>query len=1166
MKKFKWPKFLNLSRTLLLTVLVLVVGYLLIYFLGGYKEATQSKDMQEFVYENFESYEKSINNIINTKVKDENDAFVEACKVLNKNNYKDEIKGLIEQIVTVTNGDHLKSILATNKTSWGISDNAFSAYKKQIEGASDLSDTDRAEQFLDKFELLFKNDNYAFYFNKRYTTFKIDLIKNGNVSDVVYSWYSNPQNEWSNPTEGNAQDPNGRGGSDSIIYNQQSPLILQFLTKSGDIKKFSVYEHAISDRSGTGDNAEVIMPSFEIKIDEENHSIQVLYRITKKGLSYADFPKAITVNKYNNPEPAEDEETLVQRNQKMVNELIETIDGYYDNNDLASLQQYVNQHKSIRMTYNYFKSISDYVGRYAYDNYARLTGKGTPVEADKDGNAINQNEYLDKIDSILDDIDELYQLACEMVRVEFLWNYKTSDYSMDPKTQKETGFYSKDEAALRGYYSEVKTQTVQNEEGEDVEEKYYELTPYNRNLPKPVQKDLNQLLYKKLGYTKQDLEADNTYFNVVIEDIYIECDIAVEYKLTEQGLKVTVLNDSIKETQPEVYPLYKVDLLPYFTSEICEIEYDGNTYQTNGGMIIPDGSGAYISLNNGKTLYSQYSKPVYSTDLAFGSEVEKTASQDILLPMYGFITNSISDGTNRFKNSASVLARVSKGAGQAVLSSSISKVSDSYNNIYYSTTYRESQLVKIGTGYYQKEITRFTDKLVTTDTVVDYYLYASENKDYTYSDLAKLYQTVLLNEGILSEEEKDVTDQTVLNAELLGVYDYTTNFLGIVYDGHDTLTTYNEALTILDSLKTWGAKNINVLYRGWRDGGLVNETFKDMSFANKLGSKKEYENFTSKLEEENIDLYPITSFLEIHKYNDSFGKNRYSTRDISNEYTKKYPYHLAGNIYDKKQRGYYTLSPRYFEVFAEILSENFHKSNPELNSMAFENLGSNLVGDYKKRNVFYKQDSLNETIKAFETFEEVGEITNISLNAPYEFAIKYADNITNLSYDSTLYEVFDYSIPFYQLVLSGYKDYSGLVINANDEIALDRHMMNILMSGSNVHFTLSYENSSKLIQTDYNYYYYTQYSQWEKEVSESLSILETYGIHKYALQSHNPVKDVTGKTIDKVYVVTYANKINPQDTFQVFLNYSDKPAQIVDRTNSTITLNSWSYIIDKEVN
>ena len=110
MKKFKWPKFLNLKRTILLTILVLVVGYLLIYFLGGYKEASRDANMKDFVHEGFESYEQTINNIVNTQVKTENDAFEAKCKVLTKDNYSTEVPNLINELVTKTNGDYLRHL------------------------------------------------------------------------------------------------------------------------------------------------------------------------------------------------------------------------------------------------------------------------------------------------------------------------------------------------------------------------------------------------------------------------------------------------------------------------------------------------------------------------------------------------------------------------------------------------------------------------------------------------------------------------------------------------------------------------------------------------------------------------------------------------------------------------------------------------------------------------------------------------------------------------------------------------------------------------------------------------------------------------------------------------------------------------------------------------
>ena len=273
MKKFKWPKFLNLKRTILLSILVLVVGYLLIYFLGGYSQATQEKDIRDFNTDGFVSYEATITNIIDTTVKEENEQFEEACKVLTKSKYKTELTALMNKMKTIENGEILKTILVSNRDEWNVSDSYLESVKTAIENKC-ISNEDRAEQLLNEFSLLFKNNNYAFYFNKRYTTFRIDLIRNANVNDVVYIWYSNPQNTWSDPAAG-VSDPYGRGDSSSIIFNQQSPLILNFLTKSGDVKKLSVYEHSISDRSGSGNTAEVIMPTFEIRIDEQNQSVQV---------------------------------------------------------------------------------------------------------------------------------------------------------------------------------------------------------------------------------------------------------------------------------------------------------------------------------------------------------------------------------------------------------------------------------------------------------------------------------------------------------------------------------------------------------------------------------------------------------------------------------------------------------------------------------------------------------------------------------------------------------------------------------------------------------------------------------------------------------------------------------------------------------------------------
>ena len=373
------------------------------------------------------------------------------------------------------------------------------------------------------------------------------------------------------------------------------------------------------------------------------------------------------------------------------------------------------------------------------------------------------------------------------------------------------------------------------------------------------------------------------------------------------------------------------------------------------------------------------------------------------------------------------------------------------------------------------------------------------------------------------------------------------------------------------------------VFNHYKDSGLVNETFNDMKFTKDLGSKKELQSMLTYFEQNDVTLYPVVSFLELNKINESFGKIRYASRDISNEFTEKYPYDLASGVFDKKLNPIYTISPKFFDVFSDKLVENFTKHNESLHSMAFEQLGSKIVGDYKKRQEFFRFNSVVEQIGVFDKLES-NNINNLSLTAPYEFAVKYADNIVELPYGSTLLDIFDYSIPFYQLVFSGYRDYSGTIINANDEKGLNNHIMKILETGSNIEFTFSYDSSDELIQTDYNYYYYTQYIDWQREVTSLLTVLDKLEVHKYYLASHEMVNNN-----NSVFKVTYKVKdeckqAGMDEEFSIYFNYSDmlinlgnNNLTIIDIENNDETYNpfknkttkgildAWSCATDKEV-
>ena len=132
--------------------------------------------------------------------------------------------------------------------------------------------------------------------------------------------------------------------------------------------------------------------------------------------------------------------------------------------------------------------------------------------------------------------------------------------------------------------------------------------------------------------------------------------------------------------------------------------------------------------------------------------------------------------------------------------------------------------------------------------------------------------------------------------------------------------------------------------------------------------------------------------------------------------------------------------------------------------------------------------------------------------------------------------------------LNGLFDYSGEVINAHDEKGNQWHIMHILETGSNVAFTFSYEDSTELIQTDYKYYYYTEYSKWTQDVKEVISTIDEIGIHGCELTNHQLVAN-------NIYKVTYTGN---GSTIEIILNYSDSDVVV-----NGINVEARGYVYNK---
>ena len=1167
--KLRWPKFLTVKRTILFALLIAIIVFVLVYLLGGYKAQSATDDRIPFTTEGF----VDVKEYIAQEIAANDVIFQEALDSLTVENYDTKIAEVQALCRTVKYYSDLSAKLELLKAEDKANE---SKYNIKVRTEDLITDEENAKITMNEFRFKDSEDNllgldgvdangngYRLYLNYFTSQFKIVRVEN---FEEVNEWYSNPQNILHTKNVG------------ASLSNQKSPLILYYYTPGGATLPYNTFDYSINDNQGDETSPQYIEQTFSYRFDHTNGTLEVYYDLHQKGDKFYNYPKYISLERYNE---------LKLRNAKNVAKMRQQIRSYNE----TEAKDYFNQHYTVEYIRNYFATImqSDYPGSTAYigpEAYKYMTKLSvTDPKSAEIANLSTLPALFDKLS-----LEEKRKLCEIMYRLEYEFITNSDHEFAKAQLVKTDHVYFEDQYSFvpKGDQNAIF----------DLSYYVYENTYDESGMPTKIKQLLQQTLYKKLFYTKEELAADQEKFGVEVVDDRPAFKVCVQYKLTKDGFNATIINNSLEEakdpkTEKVKYPIYKIEVLPYFSAiskdyaELKEVNAQGiptayeklitKHQESNGYIVIPDGSGGIINLNNGKI---SYSKRVYSTDLAFIQEVKQTHSEEVLLPMYALTYDSINfgDGTMGNVTGSSIIARATKGAPQMVLSANVSSTSDKYNKVYFAATYRESQEVTIGTGYYATPVTTVTNANVLTDFEIEYSLI--NKSGLTYSDIAKLYQEKLIGE-VLDSNNKDKTNSTVVNAEYLGLYDYTTNFLGIVYDGHDTLTTYAQAIEITKQLKDWGANKVNVTYRGWQKAGFVNETFDDMKFTKKLGSKVELQKMLNYFKDNDVTLYPNVSFLEVNKFNESFGKIRYASRDIASELTEKYPYDLASGIFDKKQRAIYTISPKFYYAFVEELVENFKKNNPTLESLAFDKLGSKIVGDYEKRQEFFRNDSVIAQINVFNKLEE-SNLKNLSLTAPYEYAVKYADNIVDLPYSSTLLDIFDYSIPFYQLVFSGFRDYSGLVINANDEKGLNNHIMKILETGSNIDFTFSYDSSDELIQTDYNYYYYTQYSDWAREVKSLLTVMDSLELHKYYLASHEVINGNTS-----VFKVTYKVKdecktlVNDAE-FSIYLNYSDMEIDLANNnltiidvdnaeykpfTNKTTTgkLNPWSCATDKEV-
>ena len=647
----------------------------------------------------------------------------------------------------------------------------------------------------------------------------------------------------------------------------------------------------------------------------------------------------------------------------------------------------------------------------------------------------------------------------------------------------------------------------------------------------------------------------NEIHNIVSDSSPPVFQIIMRFILTEDGMDVTILNDYLKEgngkdkngrfipdkigkdpetgkdilsyTYAHEAKIASLNILPYYCAN------DGVHYSTlpnnvlKGQIVLPDGSGAVMSFNSPKTIMGLGTPtvPLYGQDRAHILSIAADNTMDYMLGMFAFL--------DTYKN-IGVLAIADKSAAQNSIAADYYRPSATsailYNYAYYVAKYRDSVEVTVASYSYNR-FTKITKDKSQSDMSYKYKFlklddFLNEDNTYRYDVIAQKYRSFLMERNNI--EEKDDTKETVVSLNFLGAIKVRDIMIAFSYDKTVSLTTFEQAKNIIEDLENNGVQQMAVAYTSWTKDTTQLNVRSNVKVSSTLGSNKDFIEFNNYLATKGIDFYPEISITTAHGYNYSLGNQNYTARQISGRYAVQGFFNMATSTSTADMGRVNFVSPRFYDAVCNAFMTTFKKTGIKGGLMI--DLGNNKTGDYRRNKEIFPSDAINYQLEAFENLSQ--NLDKIAVNRPYNYAFGYVNLAYDVPVESTLYPHYDYSIPLYQLVVSGLFDYFAPTINAlsNSNRSDQWYLLKCIETGSNLAFQLSHQNTNIFIQQDTDARL-TQYSKafylnYRDKIIEMNNTLNDIGIHQSRLVNYKLLAD-------NVCQVTYANGLS------IVINYND---------------------------
>ena len=627
-------------------------------------------------------------------------------------------------------------------------------------------------------------------------------------------------------------------------------------------------------------------------------------------------------------------------------------------------------------------------------------------------------------------------------------------------------------------------------------------------------KQLYELIFTSGIYTEADMDEDNAAVNY--ERTYLpELQVVMRFTLDGDDLLVTIPCNEIAFTEDN--EVTSLEVLPYFLSADTDQE---------GYILVPDGCGALIYLNNQKAAATAYAMQVYGRDALINASTYVSPRQDVALPVFGLK-----------RTDSAMLAIIEQGAEIAGIYANISGRSDEFNRVDVNFTLRDIENVSLA-GNESITSPRYCDDVYQGDIVVRYRWLTDEKDDYL--KMARVYRQYLVDAGKLIPREKD--ENAPFFMEILGSVRKDAFFLGIPYSSSVQATTIAQAGEIYSAARDAGIQNIRMIFSGLFAGGVKNASLTRLSLDGGMGGEKALTDLAALLRGNGDTLYPGVYWGRVYS-NRGFNVLTQASRKHDGDPAQAYTFGEPVLKHSRTDHPGYYISPYYLPSYTDQALNNLKRL--KLDGLNLFDLGNTPVGDFKRKQNISRLSALSVYEEALET---ISEQYDLILDAPLLYALKYAEGATNLPASDNGFAITDASIPFLQWVLDGSMAYSSASWNVESYLGMETHLLWALESLSCPRFTFCWEDPSVFAHTedmDYMAYFSTQYKDY---LNAAASLYSQYNAFYRQVRQAQPVRhEILSGTLRRI---DYDNGVT------LYLNYGK-----TDAVADGLTVPALGYIV-----